>query len=435
VGAHLEVAANLALDDAVRLRRAAGQQVVHLGFGESRVPMLPTIAQRLADGASRTDYGPVAGGRLARAAVAGYFTRRGLPTEPDDVVLAPGSKPLLLALVAAVPGDVVLPAPAWVTYAPQARMLGRAALRVPIPGQAGGVPDPQLLPQALREFRAAGRNPRLLVLTVPDNPTGTTAPPDLVRSVVSVAEREGLVVVADEIYRDVVFDPGQPYLSAAEVAPAGTVVVTGLSKSLGLGGWRIGAARFPVGEQGEVLRRRVTGIASQIWSNAAGPMQAVVEYAFSEPPELVAHRTAATQLHARVTRAVHGVLSDVGVAARPPTGGFYVYPDLEGHRDVLSGQGVHDAASLQRVLLERYSIAVLGGHAFGDDPVALRARVATSLLWGPDEHTRVETLASADPLALPHVAHALEQVHSALQHLLSPDASSRHVPWTADRGV
>jgi aspartate aminotransferase len=169
---------------------------------------------------------------------------------------------------------------------------------------------------------------------------------------------------------------------------------------------------------GAALRRRVTGIASQIWSNAAGPMQAVVEYAFSEPPELVAHRAAATQLHGRITRAVHAVLTDAGVSARPPTGGFYVYPDLGRHREVLAAQGVHDSATLQQVLLERYSIAVLGGNAFGDDPSALRARLATSLLWGADEQMRRETLAAFDPLALPHVAQSLEQVQHALAQLL-----------------
>jgi aspartate aminotransferase len=431
----LEVAPNLALDEAVRQRRAAGEQVIHLGFGESRVPLLPQVVQRLADGAGRTDYGPVAGGRTARAAVAGYFGRRGLPTDPDDVVLAPGSKPLLLALVAAVAGDVVLPAPAWVTYAPQAHMLGRAALRVPIPAQAGGVPDPQLLPDALMAFRAAGHDPRLLVLTVPDNPTGTTAPPDLVRAVVSVAQREGLVVVADEIYRDVVFDPTAGYLSAAQVAPASTVVVTGLSKSLGLGGWRIGAARFPAGEHGEGLRHRVTGVASHIWSNAAGPMQAVVEYAFGEPSELVAHRDAATRVHARITGALHGLLTDVGVSARPPTGGFYVYPDFGDHAEVLAARGVRDSVSLQRVLLDDAGVALLGGHAFGDDPLALRARAATSLLWGHDDDERRQTLAAPDPLGVPHVARVLDQLHTALDRLVTPGTTRRHVPWAAGEGV
>src|SRR5690606_19511295 len=111
--------ATLAINERVQARRAAGQQVLHLGFGEAGLPVLPSVARVLAEAAPLTGYPPVAGTRSARAAAAGWFARRGVATDPDQIVLAPGSKALLSAILTALPGDVVLPVPSWVSYAAQ----------------------------------------------------------------------------------------------------------------------------------------------------------------------------------------------------------------------------------------------------------------------------------------------------------------------------
>ncbi|MGW4526504.1 pyridoxal phosphate-dependent aminotransferase [Amycolatopsis sp. NPDC004378] len=413
------VSPNLALDEAVNRRHAAGQPLIHLGFGESRLPLPDFLADRLLAGARRTAYGPVAGADDSRAAAAGYFTRRGLPTEPDQVVLAPGSKPLLLALMAAVDGAVVLPQPCWVTYAPQARLFGRPVLKVPIPAGCGGVPDPDLLPGALRAFRAAGGRPRMLLLTSPDNPTGTHAPPGVVRRLCEIAEAEDLLIVSDEIYRDILHDPAAAYASPAEFVPERTVVTSGLSKSLALGGWRIGFARFPATGGGRELRSTVLGLASEIWSTLAGPMQEVACLALSEPPEVTAHLRASTRLHGAVAGGVHRVVTEAGATCRPPTGGFYVYPDFEPARDVLAGKGVTGSASLQEYLIDELGVAVLGGEHLGDDPRALRFRAATSLLYGADDEQRWAALRSPEPLTLPHIAETLDSLRAAFEKLTS----------------
>ena len=102
----------LAANERVQAKLAAGEDVLHLAFGEAGLPVLPAVAERLTEGAGRNGYGPVAGSAEAREAAAGYFERRGLPTDPGRIVFAPGSKPLLFALLQALPGDVVLPASA-----------------------------------------------------------------------------------------------------------------------------------------------------------------------------------------------------------------------------------------------------------------------------------------------------------------------------------
>jgi len=414
-----EMSPNLALDQLVARRTAAGASIVHLGFGESRLPVLPELVGRLVQGASRNGYGPVAGSLAVRDAIAGYFTRRQVPTDADQIVVGPGSKPLLLALQLVVPGDVVLPKPSWVTYAPQVRMAGKTPLGAPIPAECGGVPDPDALRETIRVARANGANPRIVVLTLPDNPTGTVPPPHLVREVCAVAENEDLLVISDEIYRDLVHDPATPVLGPAEVIPHRTVVLTGLSKNLALGGWRVGAARFPANADGERIRDGVTSVASDVWSTLAGPMQAVAEYAFAEPPEVVARIAADARLHGTVARAVHEIVTSAGALCRPPAAAFYVYPDFEPAREPLARIGVTDGASLQRYLLEDLGIAVLSGHHFGDDADALRFRAATSVLYGTNHDDQRATQLAEDPLRLPHIAEALAEVERAFQKLAS----------------
>lgn len=414
---------NLALNQQVARRAAAGESLVHLGFGEARLPVFPELASKLAEGATRSGYGPVEGGADVRAAVAGYFDRRRLPTDPDQVVVAPGSKPLLMALCLTVPGDVVLPRPCWNTYAPQAELAGRGVLGVDIPAECGGVPQPAALRAALGAARRAGRTPGMVVVTLPDNPTGTIAPPALVREICAIAEEEDLVIVSDEIYRDVVHDPSTEVLSPAEVAPDRTVVTTGLSKSLAIGGWRVGAARFPAGPFGTALRTGVAAVASEVWSSLAGPLQEVAAYAFAEPPELRAHVAACTRLHGAVAAAVRDIMVGAGADCRRPTGAFYVYPDFEPVRDELSRYGIHDSDSLRAVLLDRFGIAVLAGHLLGDDPAALRFKAATSTLYGDTDEQRWRALRAADPVALPHISGVLDRIADSVGRLVGERAA------------
>ncbi len=173
--------ATLAANERVRAKLDAGDPVLHLAFGEAGLPVLPSVAERLAGAAGLNAYGSVAGSPRMRTAAAGYFDRRGVPTAPEQVVVAPGSKALLFGLLSVLPGDVVLPRPCWVSYAAQAALAGKHVIDVPIPAQAGGIPDPAALREALAGARAAGRSPGILVLTLPDNPTGTLAARELVR--------------------------------------------------------------------------------------------------------------------------------------------------------------------------------------------------------------------------------------------------------------
>jgi aspartate aminotransferase len=330
-------------------------------------------------------------------------------------VAGPGSKALLFGLMAAIGGDVAVTQPSWVSYSAQASLAGRAAHFVP---GAGGVPHAAKLVRAVTASRAAGRPIRSVVVTLPDNPTGTLAPDAAVRALCAVAERHDLIIISDEIYSDLIHDQLDDRAGPASYSPERTVVTTGVSKNLALGGWRLGVARMPDGPLGRELGSRLLGIGSEIWSAPAGPVQEAAALAFTEPAPLAERIALSRRLHAKVARAVAVRFAAAGAFVPPPQAAFYVYPDFTPLAGVLlQRHGVDSDESLAGLLLRQYGLGVLPGRVFGDESRRLRLRVATGLLYGESDEEREAALAAADPCALPCVAASLDRLEEILADL------------------
>jgi aspartate aminotransferase len=415
--ARVPVSATLAVNDALASRKRTGQPVLPLGFGEAGVPVLPMLAAELGAAAGHGGYGPVAGSPELRAAAAGYWTRRGLPTSPESVVAGPGSKALLYALLLTIGSDVAVPRPSWVSYAAQARLTGTRPHFVAAAAHGGGVCDAEALNAVVRRSHAAGRPIRAVIATLPDNPTGTLATPESVRALCAVAARHDLIIISDEIYRDLVHDTSTPFLSPAQVAPERTVVTTALSKSLALGGWRIGVARMPAGDLGTALRDRLLGVGSEIWSAPAAPIQYAAAVAFSEPAPIRERIERSRLLHATVARAVARVCADAGLCLPAPQAAFYVYPDFEPWRGWLRSRGVTTGPGLATHLIGKYGLGALPASAFGESEDVLRLRLATAMIYGDSDAQREEALIAADPLRLPPIAAALDRLAEILADL------------------
>ncbi len=414
--------ATLAANERLLRLIAQGRPILHLAFGEAGLPVPEEVVEALARGGPDNSYGAVGGSAAARAAAAGWFARRRLPTDPAQIVLAPGSKALLWGLLAVLPGDVVLPRPSWVSYAAQAALVGKRVWSVPIsPDAPGGLPDPAALEETLADATRQGARPGVLVVTLPDNPTGTVADGDAVRAVAEIAERHQLNLISDEIYRDLAHEP-EAVRSPAEYVPERTWVTSGLSKNMALGGWRIGFARFPEGATGRAAREALLGLASEVWSSAPAPMQHVAAHVLGEPAGIVEHIDRSRRLHRAITTAAHARLVAAGVSCRPPGGGFYLYPDFEPMRPHLAAAGVDGGDALASHLLERFGIGVLSGVAFGDVPDALCCRIATSMMYGENDEQRHQALAAEDPAALPWIKTSLDRLGDAVASLATDQA-------------
>lgn len=283
------------------------------------LPVLPELRAVLAAAADHTEAEPPGGGPDLLDAARGYWNRRGLAAERDRVAAAPGAPALLLALTGALGGDVLVPRPCAAWWAPQVRLLGRSVFHVATPAECGGLPDPYALLETVRRVRAEGGDPRLLVLSVADDPTATVAPPEVVHETVEAAVAEGLHVVSDETWRDTLHRPHDTVLlSPAEMLPEEVTVIADLSGAFLPQGWPAAVARFPVTDAGVLLRARVLDVLTVLGARVARPVAVAASYALGEPDAVTERLTAAVRLHARVADAVHRAVTGAGALARPP---------------------------------------------------------------------------------------------------------------------
>ncbi|MEV6400656.1 aminotransferase class I/II-fold pyridoxal phosphate-dependent enzyme [Streptomyces sp. NPDC051907] len=385
---------------------------------EPGLPVLPELADVLAAAAGHAVGEVIGGGPGLREAACGYWQRRGLRSSPHDVVAAPGAQPLLFALIGAYDGDVLMPRPCPASWTPQARLLGKPAYHVPTPAECGGVPDPYALLETVRRVRAEGGMPRLLLLSVADDPTATVAPPETLREACEAAVGEGLHIVSDETWRDTLHRPHDTVLlSPAEMCPTDVTVFSDLSGSLTPASWPVAVARFPPTEQGAARRARTLDFLTALGAQVAGPVAAAAAHALGEPEHVRTRSERAAALHARVAAAAHRAVLTSGALARPPQAGRHLYADLGPLRARLAERGVSDSMELEDYLTARLGAPAPGGHRFGDELGALRVRLATGPLLGSTPQERLESLASPTPLELPHVAGALTILATAFDEL------------------
>lgn len=380
----LETSATLAMNEAVAKRRAAGLQTIHLGFGEASFPLHPILRAELARTAAHTSYAPVLGLPALREAIADYLQRtRGIAGSAAHVAVAPGSKPLLYTLLHVLDGDVLLPVPSWVSYGPQARLAGRRVIDVLTDASDHHRLTPDVLDETLARARHAGANPRILLVNTPSNPTGSMFDAADAEAIASWARAEGITLISDEIYAELAHG-WRAHVSPARFYPEGCIVTGGLSKAFSAGGWRLGYTVLPATAEGSALMSALRAMASEVWSSATTPVQEAAIAAFCPNADLEVYVHLSARVHGYVASRLYETFVDLGIPCPRPAGAFYLYPDFAPYRDALHQYGVTTSEELARYLLDEWGIATLPGTAFGEQPEALRLRVATSMLYEPE---------------------------------------------------
>lgn len=368
----LRPSATVAINERSNALIAAGRTVYKLGLGQSPFPVPTSVVEALRDHAARKEYMPVRGHAPLRAAVAEFHRRRlqlDRAAVEDDVLVGPGSKELMFIAQLAFYGDLVLPAPSWVSYSPQARILGRRVCFLPT--------DPRdrwlLRPRVLHDHcvRDRGR-PRMLILNYPSNPTGQTYTPDELAELAAVAREQRMIVVSDEIYGELHHD-GE-HRSIATHYPEGTIISSGLSKWCGAGGWRLGTFLFP--PELRWLLDAMTAVASETYTTTSAPIQCAAVTAFNCGPEIEEYLTRARAVLKALGAWICDVLVAAGVRCDRPQGGFYLFPDFSDLADRLRARGVSGGEDLCERLLEETGVAILPGSEFGRPHGDWTARLA-----------------------------------------------------------
>lgn len=406
--------ATVALNERSNALSSAGKQVFKLGLGQSPFPVPSVVVEELKLNAHQKDYLPVRGLWDLRRAVAEYHRQaNSLPGAADDVLIGPGSKELMFILQLVYYGDLVIPTPSWVSYAPQANIIGRKVRWIPTDRSDSWMLRPDTLERLCAED--PGR-PRLVVLNYPSNPTGGSYETADLEAMAKVARANKVVLLSDEIYGELHYQ--DQHVSIARFYPEGTIVSSGLSKWCGAGGWRLGTFVFP--RQLRWLLDAMATVASETFTSTTAPIQYAAVRAFKGGFEIERY------LHdsRRVLRAlVHETcerLRAVGIDVELPKGAFYLFPDFTPVADKIRARldgATPTSLDMCERLLDDVGVAILPGTCFGRPSEELTARMALVDFDGARALTAAAGLAHGERMSVDFVERQCGNVLRAIDRL------------------
>jgi aspartate aminotransferase len=366
----LATSPTLAINERCRLLQAEGRHVYRLGLGQSPFPVPESVVEKLKTNAHEKDYLPVRGLPALRGAIADYYRRRqGIERSAEDILVGPGSKELMFILQLVYYGDLVIPTPSWVTYAPQAHIIGRHIRWVPTTAEEGWPLRPTELDAVCR---SDPDRPRLVILNYPANPTGQTYSVEALKELAEVARRYRVILLSDEIYGEI--DHSGKHSSIARFYPEGTIISSGLSKWCGAGGWRLGTFTFPASLRW--LLDAMAVVCSESFTATSAPIQYAAVRAFQGGTDLEQYLFHSRRILRALGGSVARRLQGSGVFCPRPEGAFYVFPDFGSRAAVVAERGITTSAGLCEQVLEDTGVAFLPGTAFGRDPQELTGRIA-----------------------------------------------------------
>ena len=332
-------------------RKAAGEELIFLSIGEPDFPppaaILDVVNERMRAG--RTRYSSGRGEPATRQAIADYYTRRtGRAIDPDQAIFLPGTQSALYASMLAVAGEgdeVLVPDPYYATY--EGVIAGAGARLVPmrtLPEDAF-----HLTPEILAKHITP--RSRVLLLNSPGNPTGAVLNKAEVAAIGALCKRHDLWIVCDEVYADMVF--GGEYHSPFDDAALAerTIIVSSLSKSHAMPGfrcgWAVGSLEFT---------DRLLAITEPMLFGSQPFLEDAAAFALSTHFDEVDQMRQAYIARARVV--VSGLSNAPAISARMPEGGMFIMVDVR--RTGLSG------ADFAMRLLDEEKVVVMPGESFGE---------------------------------------------------------------------
>lgn len=414
----IQPSATLRINELSNQLRLEGKDIIKLGLGQSPFPVPESVVEALREHAHEKDYLPVKGLRALRESIAGYINRsERMRCTWEDVLIGPGSKELLFILQLAYYGDLLIPRPSWVSYAPQARIIGRSVHWLPTHAENNWQLTAEELDIVCRDDAT---RPRILILNYPSNPTGCTYTDEQLLAIANVARKYKLILLSDEIYGEVHFK-GQ-HKSIARYYPEGTIISTGLSKWAGAGGWRLGTFIFPA--ELRPLQDAMAIIASETYTSTSAPTQYAAITAFNGSPEIDTYLVHSRRVLQAIGDYMHLRLTLAGATVQKPEGAFYLFPEFSKFRDALAKRDIKTSAALCTALLEDTGIAILPASDFGFMPDHLAARLAfvdfdggNALALAANEYADQELDETFVKQACPRLVLAMDKMESWLNKL------------------
>ncbi|WP_136808101.1 pyridoxal phosphate-dependent aminotransferase [Desulfosediminicola flagellatus] len=389
----LPLSPTLAINELSRELLKQGKDVYKLGLGQSPFPVPEPVVQALRDNAGQKDYLSVNGLEELRQSIALYLHHKHqLHYQWENILVGPGSKELMFLLQLVYYGDLVIPIPSWVSYAPQAHIIGRPVRWVQTSQESGWL----LTPDDLEELcRKDPTKPRILILNYPNNPTGRSYPDEMLKELAATARKYHVILLSDEIYGELNFSAS--HKSIARYYPEGTIISGGLSKWCGAGGWRLGLFAFP--KELEWLQQGMAAVASETFTSTSAPIQHAAITAFQGGQWLETYLAQSRRILHALSEYICRNLQEAGVKVTPAEGGFYLFPDFTPFTDLLASRNITTSEDLCNRILEETGVAILPGSAFGMTPRDLQARLAFVDFDGERALRALENQSMSKPLS------------------------------------
>ena len=356
---NLKPSSTLAINEKSLELEKKGKKIFKFGFGQSPFKVPEDIVQELKNNAHKNKYLPMQGLSELREAVAKYTSnKKNYNYKSENVIIGPGSKELMFLLHVIFDGEIILPAPSWVSYMPQA-ILGRNKTHILQTKR-----ENNWFPTAIEieEIILKDKNKNyLILLNSPNNPSGQIC--GNLKEISDIASKYNLIILSDEIYSELSFKNN--YESISNFCPEKTIISTGLSKWCGAGGWRLGY--FLVPNTLKEIRSMINVLASETFSSVSAPIQYAAIKAYENDHTKYIDKS--RDILKAVGEYVYENLKSNKILINKPQGGFYLMPEFLNKKFKSSSEMCDD-------ILIKTGVALLPGSDFGFDKTRMLVRLS-----------------------------------------------------------
>ena len=369
----LKPSSTLLINETSRKLEEQGKKIYKFGFGQSPFKVPEDVVIELKDNAHQNKYLPMQGLSELRNAVAKYTSKKkNYDYKSENVIIGPGSKELMFLLHVIFDGEIILPAPSWVSYAPQA-ILGRNKVQILQTKR-----ENNWFPTAseIEEIVLKDKNKNyLLFLNSPNNPSGQIC--ENLEEIAGIAKKYNLIILSDEIYSELSFMDN--YQSISNFCPEKTIISTGLSKWCGAGGWRLGY--FLVPDSLNEIKNTINVLASETFSAVSAPIQYAAIKAYEHDHSNYINKS--KNILSAIGSYVYENLRSNKVLINKPQGGFYLMPEFLNKK-------FNSSSEMCDSILNDTGVALLPGSDFGFEQTKMLARLSFTDFDGQEFMNKIE---------------------------------------------
>ena len=356
---NLEPSSTLKINEISKELEDSGKEIFKFGFGQSPFEIPTNIVSALKDNANHNIYLPMQGMKKLREVIAKHVSKKKkYEYTSENIIIGPGTKELMFLLQILFDGEILLPAPSWVSYYPQAT-LGRNKVHwIQTKRENNWFPTAKDIEEVVSKNKETNY---LLFLNSPNNPSGLIC--NNLEEISLIVKKYNILILSDEIYSELTFESS--FKSISNFCPEKTIISDGLSKWCAAGGWRLGY--FVIPKNLNLLMEKIKVLASETFSSVSAPIQyaAITAYNSDQSEYLKKART----ILKGVGNYIYEILKSNNTIVNKPDGGFYLMPEFV-------NKNFSNSCEMCNDILVKTGVALLPGTDFGLPPEKMIARLS-----------------------------------------------------------